>query len=372
MSLPRRFGKFLKFFPLPGRAGRDSGIILLTVLWALVILTILAVGLGRNTDMDLLLTKHAIAKIKAKYLARAGLVYAVEKIREDTEDPVSRGRDTLYHCGVPEDEEHPPRAIFQKEIGGEGSFDIYYRQKDFDGGGPRVYPGMQDEERKVNINALRAGDVDIFVSLMDLLGFDEPTAKTVAFSILDWKDEDDELSDPSYGAEEEYYGALERPYRCKNRPFDSQSELRLVRGVTPEIFQALSGYITVFPREGRPRLNFDTAPEPVLKSFVRALSGAGTNTDESDADALSEKILNYRRGEDGEEFTEDDRVVDSAKMDLNAKEKALFLSMGRFRAMTSDYLRVRVRGVEQSRRAESGIEAVIRRDDLSVVYWHRD
>lgn len=350
----------------------NSGIILLTVLWALVILTVLTIGLGRNTHIDLLLTKHAIGKVKAKYLAWAGLVYAVDKIRLDTADTESSKQDTLYYCAIPANEERPPQDLFQEKTFGEGSFHIRYQQKGLEGEDFRTYAGMMDEERKININALAVDNIKILSSLMGVLGFDEQTAKTVAYSILDWKDQDDVPSDLAYGAENEYYGGLTRPYRCKNRPFDSLSELRLVKGVTPGISKALSNYITVFPKKGKLLVNLDTASGIVLKSIARAYSGPGTNTEESDADSLSEKILNYRRGEDQQEFTEDDRLIESRQIDFNAKEKVLFSVMSRYRTKKSNYVRVQVKGVEHNRHAEATIEAVIQRDGLSIVYWHRN
>src|SRR3989338_8209914 len=77
-----------------------SGTILISVLWILVILTVLTVRLGRNTHVELSLVKHAIGKIKSKYIARAGFVYALDRIRKDSADAAAAKQDTLYQCGV--------------------------------------------------------------------------------------------------------------------------------------------------------------------------------------------------------------------------------------------------------------------------------
>lgn len=59
----------------------------------------------------------------------------------------------------------------------------------------------------------------------------------IADAILDWLDEDDEPRE--FGAEFEYYSALDPPYAPKNGPLETVEELLLVRGVTPQL---LFGY----------------------------------------------------------------------------------------------------------------------------------
>ena len=84
------------------------------------------------------------------------------------------------------------------------------------------------------------------------------------------------------------------------------------------------------------------------------------------------KLLNYRRGNDDEEFTSDDRFIDIGSIGLNAKEKVLFSAISQYRTKKSDYLNIQVEAVEKNRGIASDIEAIVRRDDLRVVYWHRN
>ncbi len=55
----------------------------------------------------------------------------------------------------------------------------------------------------------------------------------IADAILDWMDEDDEPRE--FGAEIDFYSSQQPASRPKNGPFDSLSELLMVRGVTPEL-----------------------------------------------------------------------------------------------------------------------------------------
>src|SRR5690606_37035843 len=55
----------------------------------------------------------------------------------------------------------------------------------------------------------------------------------IAAAIVDWRDEDSEV-EPG-GAESETYSLKNPPYECKNGPFETVEELRLVHGVTWEL-----------------------------------------------------------------------------------------------------------------------------------------
>jgi DNA uptake protein ComE-like DNA-binding protein len=55
----------------------------------------------------------------------------------------------------------------------------------------------------------------------------------LAAAVVDWRDTD---SNPGEnGAEDDIYARLNPPYRCKNAPFESIEELRLVYGFTPTV-----------------------------------------------------------------------------------------------------------------------------------------
>jgi general secretion pathway protein K len=68
------------------------------------------------------------------------------------------------------------------------------------------------------------------------------------------------------GAEANEYRYADFPYLPANRALASVSELRSVRGMTPEIYEALVPLVTVWP-ERNTRLNILTAPLPVLRTL---------------------------------------------------------------------------------------------------------
>ncbi|MCA9407570.1 MAG: hypothetical protein KC733_02685, partial [Candidatus Omnitrophica bacterium] len=99
-------------FPHKKRKSNRSGVILIAVLWVLVILTMLTTSIGRNTSIELSLTKYAIARLQAKYLAWGGLVYAMNQIRQDSQHEEFKAYDTLYSCAIVTDEDSASKDIF--------------------------------------------------------------------------------------------------------------------------------------------------------------------------------------------------------------------------------------------------------------------
>lgn len=355
-----------KFYFLGGNLKR-SGTILLSVLWILVILAILIASLGRNANVELSLVKHSVSKMKSRYLAWAGVVYAKDRIRQDSEGEESKTEDILYRCGVRLEESESAEEAFSNRELADGYFDVAYVSE-----GKDTFYGIQDEERRININALSVQNYNVLSSLITILGFDEQSAQTIAYSVLDWKDEDDTPTETTYGAEKDFYESQAVPYKCKNRLFDSKEELLLVRGMTTDIYKALKDYVTVFPKQGILRVNFDTASEEVLTSLARAINSVVPSAGAADVEALVGKILQYRQGEDGMIFTSDDRRIELNEMPLNAQERDLFLAMSQFRTYTSDYLRIRVQGFERTRGAQTVVEAVVNRNDLTTLQWQRE
>ena len=343
----------------------NSGIILIIVLWIMVILSLLAVGLSRKVKVDLTLTKYAIGKMKSRYITMAGLTYAMGQIKKDNKDPTTATVDTKYQCGFSKDNQ-TVEDLFEKKAVGDGYFIINYRVPD----DKMTFYGFEDEESKINLNALNSGNYNILTYLISELGF-ENVADSISSSVVDWIDADNDVFNSPAGAEDEEYQGRPTPYHCKNKPFDSIEELLLVKEMTPEIFKKIKNYVTVFPRQGNLAVNFNTASEAVLKAIGRSVSGA-QRASISDTDNLVERFISYRRGDDGQWPSEDDRVIDGNKMGLNEFESGILGAMSQNRTQVSNYLRVHVKGVDEVSAVSTYITAVIQRSDLSVLSSHRD
>jgi len=118
---------------------------------------------------------------------------------------------------------------------------------------------------RFNLNSLQqTKNIPHFVSLLKLVApdFPEAKAKAVALALSSWQ----QPKDPNNN----YYLDLPMPYRAANQPLADISELRLVKGVTAELYQQLAGgkqtYITALPST-EDKVDVNWATVPVLASI---------------------------------------------------------------------------------------------------------
>lgn len=99
-----------------------------------------------------------------------------------------------------------------------------------------------------------------------LLTPDEATQITQA--LIDWVDADNDVSGFG-GAEQSYYQGLEVPIVVSNAPMTTVSELSLVKGITPELYERLLPYVIALPPDGNVagNININTMPDIMFKMF---------------------------------------------------------------------------------------------------------
>lgn len=135
-----------------------------------------------------------------------------------------------------------------------------------------VAVAIQDEGGKINVNALVTPNgtkpsvplqIEQLKRLFRLKGLDPAPVG----AIVDWLDRD-ENEEPS-GAESAYYERLDRPYRGRNGRMDTLAELHLVKGITDEVYRAISPYLTVYENNvgGDDKININTADPLVLQTL---------------------------------------------------------------------------------------------------------
>jgi type II secretory pathway component PulK len=157
--------------------GTDGDNVLVTVLWVVVVLTIMAAVLGRKSRLDTKVCFARIEGLRCKWACRAGIETAIGVLNEDT-----RESDCLTDLWSDNDEDFN---------------DILLERCSFT---TRVI----DEASKLNVNAATKGQ------LLEL---------------------------PSEGGVESgYYEELAFGYMARNGPFRTIRELLLVKDVTEELF----------------------------------------------------------------------------------------------------------------------------------------
>jgi len=138
---------------------------------------------------------------------------------------------------------------------------------------------LEDLQGRFNLNALIPGQArdrgeprftpaqEQFIRLLQALEeppVSEQEAILITASISDWLDPDGNPA--ANGAEDDFYFSLSPAYRTANGPMASVSELRAVAYMTPEIYQAVLPWVTVWPQSPA-GLNIHTAPAMVLRSI---------------------------------------------------------------------------------------------------------
>lgn len=97
--------------------------------------------------------------------------------------------------------------------------------------------GLEDESGRLNLNTLIVAETrEKDAGRNQLLALPGMT-ESIADSILDWMDEDDQSR--ALGAEADYYSSLDPPYAPPNGPFSTIEQLLLVKDVTPELLWGL-------------------------------------------------------------------------------------------------------------------------------------
>ncbi|SRR5579883_371404 len=129
--------------------------------------------------------------------------------------------------------------------------------------GYQITTTINDMQARFNLNNLNDGQAQAgFKNLLQLLVPDLPPdkAQAIVMAVADW-------ITPGAGSAEykQYYMELPEPYRAAHRPMVNASELRLVKGVTPSLYQALKPYVTALPMSSY--VNVQSASAPVLTTL---------------------------------------------------------------------------------------------------------
>jgi general secretion pathway protein K len=243
----------------PQRGAGRRGFVLLVVLWFLVLLAAIGTYLLANARSQTALAHNVVASAKAEALADAGIAQAAFNLTDPLEDRRWR-LDGAPHS-------------FQL-LGGE------------------VTVRLGDETQKINPNFASAS---LLAALFESLGTDRSAARRLGVAIADWVDKDD--APRPGGAEAKQYADAGLPYRPPNALIESLDDLRLVQGMTPEIFAAARPFLTIFtdvaapePKGAPLQVQRALALEPQIRreSGPAAEGGAAAaNGDDSDQDSDS-------------------------------------------------------------------------------------
>lgn len=134
-------------------------------------------------------------------------------------------------------------------------------------GGGTAQTTIRDGGNCFNINSVAQGmeptaltsrpsGIAQFAGLMRVMEVPEATALAIAEAAGDWVDADDMPN--RNGGEDAAYADATPPYRPGNTLFADVSELRAVRGMTPEIYRVIRPYLCALPTTDMSPINVNT------------------------------------------------------------------------------------------------------------------
>jgi general secretion pathway protein K len=212
---------------------RQRGIALLMVLWALLLLALLATVFGGNARTEVLLARNLVENAQAEALADAGVYRALAGL---TKEPREGG----FH--------------------GDGRVYIWHAA------GGEVRFSVRDEGGKIDIN--QASEI-LLRELFVAVGVDPKRGAELADAIVDFRDEDSNKR--PHGAEERDYVAAGLPYGPKNGSFELVDELVYVLGMTPDLYRKVAPFVSV---RGQASPHAFTAASEVRAAMVAAQAGS--------------------------------------------------------------------------------------------------
>jgi general secretion pathway protein K len=190
------------------RRRSESGVALVTVLWAFAILSVIAASVIATGRSEARLTRTLAERARLQAVADAGIARAILALLA----PAAASRPALDGSG------------YETEFAGE-----------------RLSMSVQDEAGKIDLNT--ASD-ELLVGLLASAGLDPDAARAQADKIEDWREPGDlkRLN----GAKASDYQAAGYLYGPRGGPFETVEELGLVLGMTPALVAKLRPAVTVY------------------------------------------------------------------------------------------------------------------------------
>ena len=214
---------------------------------------------------------------------------------------------------------------------------------------------LEDESGKFNLNALVKSDKKPneaaklwFEKLLVRVGLPAQLSEAV----IDWQDEDDEVSGPM-GAESAYYQSLAQGYLAPNRAFYNVEQLKLVRGFEGRNYQLIAPYVSALPNNEL-KVNINTAPALVLASIDPKLDVSAIQNLQKQRQANLEHFSNINELWEFDPFKQVDEAQRAAVND--------------FLGVQSNYFKARIEVLLSERKRQFSSDLVRKDQAVYVAY----
>ena len=228
----------------------QSGVALITALLIVSLVTVAAVAMASRQQLDIRRTANILQGDQAYIFALGGEAIAKQVLIKDK---------------AAIDEMEDDWAVEVPPMPFKGGF-LQFSMKDM--------AGLFNLNNLIDVDGKPSQyDIERFKNLIEVLKNKDDASEELkqaftndlANAVVDWIDADTDVL--SGGAEDSDYLERERPYRAANRIMVTPSELMLVKGFTPVIYNALRPFVIALPV--RTKLNVNTAKEEILRSLCK-------------------------------------------------------------------------------------------------------
>ena len=335
----------------------NKGVVLMVVLWVLMILALIAWGLGRRASVEVSLLETYRGKLRSYAAARSGLYKVLDLMRKSPSI-----KDTLYASGVALQTTESPEKIFSHiEVGKDDYAIVPKSTRNFNNGENEIVLrfGIGDEGGRLNLNALNAANCHILSALFQIKGLSLSKSEALTLNVLNYVG----VSVPAVNT---VSSGLDVGIKPKNRFYENILELLEVNGMTQEIFDKIKNDVTVYGDAlKRLWINTDTASNDLIQAVAN--NAARINPSINASDIVREAYV-IRDGADGRSFTADDGAGTLAgSTDPNWPA---VLQEG-----ISNYYRVKVVGIDKRSESRTVLEVVIHQvqgHPSEIISWQRD
>lgn len=219
---------------------KQRGAAIIIALFVVALVAIAAAIMIERLRTDIRRTELILNANKAYFYAQGSVLWAMDQLNNDWKQ---KQPNQII-------DKTPIKSTTNKENGATISSTIY------------------DAQGRFNINNLTEPSyLGQFTRLLQSIApeFDGGKAQNIAFAIFDWITPT--ANDPTIN---EYYLKSNPSYRAPHRPMASISELRLVRGMTPELYEKLLPLMIALPKNGP--VNVNNAEAPVIMGLSQTMS----------------------------------------------------------------------------------------------------
>lgn len=220
----------------------QQGVVIIIALFMVALIAMMAYVMMNRLQRDTLRTRLILNNQIAEHYAQGSIAWAMDQLRNnlDQKKPQQLTDDTPIALPVVENNGYKISSII---------FDL---------------------QGRYNINNVNGNTKADFARLISAVDPSVSTEKAllIANAVSEWVS-------TSAAQNEKYYLEQALPYRPAHQKMQSVSELRLVKGVTAKLFNALQPHITVLPSDTT--INIQTASAPVLVTLGQTMTLEAAN-----------------------------------------------------------------------------------------------